>query len=160
MLKSKKWTLLAGFMIVSLILAACAQQKPVEVPVTVVVKQTEIVGGTPVVKEVSVTATPVPAETSDTIIIGTWQQPGGFLSYANSQAIQVEVSLVFKPRFVVRSNFGFQPNPVLVEGDLPSFDNGGAVINDVTVAAGDPIFSLETYLVEPAAAETPPSSWW
>jgi len=40
MLKSKKWALLAGFMLVSLILAACQPQQ-VEVPVTVVVEQTK-----------------------------------------------------------------------------------------------------------------------
>jgi ABC-type transport system substrate-binding protein len=40
MLKSKKWALLSGFMLVSLVLAACQGQE-VQVPVTVVVRETQ-----------------------------------------------------------------------------------------------------------------------
>ena len=41
MLKSKKWALLAGLMLVSLVVAACQPQE-VQVPVTVVVKETQV----------------------------------------------------------------------------------------------------------------------
>lgn len=82
--------------------------------------------------------------TKDTIIVGTWQEPGSFIDYANSQAIQVEISLIFRPRLVTRRDFKFQPNPTLVDGDLPTFDNGGAKQVDVTVKAGDPYFDVDS----------------
>jgi peptide/nickel transport system substrate-binding protein len=78
----------------------------------------------------------------DTIIVGTWQEPGSFIDYANSQAIQVEISLIFRPRLVTRRDFKFQPNPTLVDGDLPTFENGGAKQVDVTVKPGDPYFDV------------------
>ena len=62
----KRALLLLNFVIVTaLLLAACspaAPQTPIEVQVTQIVKQTEIVAGTPVVKEVVVTSTPAPTE--------------------------------------------------------------------------------------------------
>ncbi len=58
MLKSKKWALLAGFVLVSLILAACAPQQ-VEVPVTVVVEKTKEVQVVQTVEVALPTQTPV-----------------------------------------------------------------------------------------------------
>ncbi len=151
MSRSKFMLALSLLVVASQVLAACAA--PTATPQTVEV--TRVVAGTPETMEVVVTATPQAAEQTDTIIVATWQQPRGFLDYANSQAIRVEIDLVYKPRFVIRTDFGFQPNPDLVEGELPSFENGGAVLEDVTVKAGEPIFSTETYVVEAAAADTP-----
>lgn len=53
MMKNKKWMLLSGLMVLSMILAACAPQQ-VQVPVTVVVKETQVVKQveTQVVKQV------------------------------------------------------------------------------------------------------------
>jgi peptide/nickel transport system substrate-binding protein len=90
----------------------------------------------------------------DTIIVGAWQQPRGFLDTPNNQAIVGEIALLYRPHFVVRRNFGFQPNPVLVDGDLPTFANGGARYRQVTVKKGEPIFNAAKFLVEPAAAAT------
>src|SRR5215213_6354921 len=87
---------------------------------------------------------PTGGATGDTIIVGTWQEPGSFVDYANSQAIQVEISLIFRPRLVTRRDFKFQPNPTLVDGDLPTFENGGVKQVDVTVKAGDPYFDVES----------------
>lgn len=95
------------------------------------------------------------AATQDTIIVGAWQQPRGFLDYANNQAIAREIGLVYRPHFVVRSNFAFQPNPALVDGELPSFANGGARYEQVTVNKGEPIFNLTKLVVEAAAAPAP-----
>lgn len=91
---------------------------------------------------------------SDTIIIGTWQEPRGFSDAAQSQAIQVEVELVFRPRLITRKGYALQANPALVEGDVPTLENGGAVLNDVTVKAGENMFSTETFAVGPAEADT------
>jgi len=91
--------------------------------------------------------------TKDTIIIGAWQEPRGFLDYVNSQAIQVEISLVFRPRLVTRRDFKFQPNPALVDGDLPTFENGGAKQVDVTVKKGEPYFDVDSKSVISATAD-------
>lgn len=90
---------------------------------------------------------------ADTIVIGNWQEPESFLGYANSQSSRVEVEEVFRPHFVLTQDYSFQANPNLVDGDLPSFDNGMAVLNDVTVAVGDPFFNTQTLAVEKATEE-------
>ncbi|MBI5351491.1 MAG: peptide ABC transporter substrate-binding protein [Chloroflexi bacterium] len=110
----------------------------------------------PAATQSPVAATEAPATgptLADTIIVGAWQEPGTFYDPAVTQAIAVEVELIFRPRFVIRQNYGYAPNPALVEGDLPSLDNGGAVLNDVTVKAGEPYFDTATYVVQPAAAD-------
>lgn len=140
----------------SLVLAACTTTQPTPQTIIQTAVVTQIVAGTPVetIVEVQVTPTPQPAEARDTLIIGTWQQPRGFLDYANGQAIRVEIELLYRPRWVMRNDFQWLPNPVLIEGDLPTLENGGAVLNEVAVKAGEPIFNQETFLVEPAAADT------
>lgn len=90
----------------------------------------------------------------DTIIVGSWQEPQSFHTYANSQAIRVELDGLFRPGFVGTRNFEFQANPDLVDGDLPSLENGGAVINDIAVKAGEPIFSTTTFEVVDAPEDT------
>ena len=69
MLKSKKWALLAGFMLVSLILAACQPQQ-VEVPVTVVVEQTKEVQVVQTVEVAQPTAAPALSYTTPHPILG------------------------------------------------------------------------------------------
>ncbi len=83
----------------------------------------------------------------DTIIIGSWQEPGGFLDYANGQAIRVEAEKLYRAPFVFTKDFEFAPNPVLVEGDLPSLDAGSAALKEVTVEPGAPIFSTTEFKV-------------
>lgn len=136
------------------LLAACGASAPAAptAPPQVV---TQIVAGTP--QTVVVTATPADAPAaapSDTVVIGTWQEPRGFLDYANNQGIRVELSLLIHPRWVTRLNGGYQPNPTLIAGDLPSFENGGAVLRDVTVRPGEPIFDLQSRSVISATAES------
>ena len=72
----------------------------------------------------------------DTIIVGTWQQPRSFWDIVNSQSIRVEMELLYRPRWVMPPQLRVQPNPALVDGDLPSLENGGAVLEDVAVKAG------------------------
>ena len=122
-------TLLSLLVVASLLLTSCGAKTPAVQP-------------------------PAGSTYADTIIIGTWQQPRSFLQYANNQAIRVEIDLLFRPRFIMLNNFKYTPNPDLVEGDLPSLTNGGAVLKDVTVKAGEPIFNTTTFMVEPAAADT------
>jgi len=146
MLRTRLMLVLGLLVVASMVLSACGAAPTAPPAEVVTVKETVVV-----TQAVPPTA---PAGMSDTIIVGTWQQPRGFYDPAVTQAIAVEIELMFRPRFVQRVNFGFQPNPALVEGELPTFDNGGAVLNDVTVKTGDPIFDTTTYLVGPATADT------
>src|SRR5271157_2946633 len=127
-----------------MILAACAKSTPVP---TSTQASTATLPVNP-----TITPQPTPAF-SDTIVVGTWQEPRSFLAYENSQAIRSEMMEIFQPPFVTTKDFGLQANPVLVDGDLPTLDNGGAVLNDVTVKQGDPIFDPATFSVIPAAAD-------
>lgn len=153
MLRQRISAALSGLAILMLALAGCAAPTPQTIVQTQVV--TQMVAGTPVERVVEVTPTPKPAVLEDTLIVGTWQQPRAFLDYANSQAIRVEIELLYRPRWVLRTDFAWTPNPDLVEGDLPTLENGGAVLNDVVVKQGEPIFNPDTFVVEPAAADTP-----
>ncbi len=89
----------------------------------------------------------------DTIIVGSWQQPRNLLDYVNSQAITVEVFQLYRPPFVFTNGFKFRPNPLLVDGELPTLANGGAKLRNVTVKKGEAIFNPEHFAVEPAAAD-------
>jgi ABC-type transport system substrate-binding protein len=139
-------------------LSACGGAQPAVAPTAAPVVQTVLVEGTP--QTVVVTATPAPATATpapslkDTIIIGTWQEPRSFLEYANSQAIRAEIDLLHRPRWVMRQDFKLSANPELVDGDLPTFDNGGAQLVDVTVQPGEPIFDIGAKRVISATAET------
>jgi ABC-type transport system substrate-binding protein len=84
MLKSKKWALLAGVMIFSMILAACQPQQ-VEVPVTVVVKETQVqtVVETVQVVEQAPTLTPVPSYSTPHPILGDLRNRQGIAYCSN-----------------------------------------------------------------------------
>ena len=136
-------TVLGLVVAIGMVLTACGLTAPKATP-------------TPTVTQTFVpTQTPTPIPMSDTIVVGAWQEPRSFLAYENSQAIRLEMMEIFQPSFVTTKDFGLQANPVLVDGDLPTLDNNGAVLNDVTVKQGDPIFDPATFSVIPAAADTP-----
>jgi glucose/mannose transport system substrate-binding protein len=98
--------LLSSLMILSMILAACAPQQPavVTVVVTEVVKETQIVAGTPEVKEVEkvtvVTATPEPKE-KKLEIFHWWTAPGereaADAMFAAMNAAYPDVTIVENP---------------------------------------------------------------
>jgi ABC-type transport system substrate-binding protein len=84
MLKSKKWALLAGVMLVSLILAAC-QPATVEVPVTVVVKETQQVEVVQTVEVALPTATPALSYTTPHPLLGDLRVREG-IAYCTNKA--------------------------------------------------------------------------
>src|SRR5438094_970095 len=61
---------------------------------------------------------------SHTIIVGSYQEPRtmNYLSAQGNQAIRVEEFELFRPNFVLQQKYGFQPNPALIDGDLPSIE--------------------------------------
>lgn len=140
---------LSVIIIASMVLSACT---PAATPVD---SSDESPGGGSAATSVPGTSvTEAPAQKyADTIIVGAWQQPRNFYDPNITQSIAVETELLFRPRFVQRNNFKFEPNPALVEGDLPTLENGGAVLNDVIVAVGEPYFDTTTYMVELATEE-------
>src|SRR5205807_579240 len=81
--------------------------------------------------------TNAPTAASDTIIVGSFQEPRtmNYLSAQGNQAIRAEEFELFRPNFVLQQKYGFQPNPVLIDGDLPSIEKGTAAQKNVTVPA-------------------------
>jgi peptide/nickel transport system substrate-binding protein len=148
-MSSKRFILFLSLIIIaSMVLSACTPEAAPAEP------SVESPGGGAATGAPGSTVTEAPAQQfADTIIVGAWQQPRNFYDPNISQAIAVEVELLFRPRFVQRNNFEFSPNPSLVEGDLPTLENGGAILNDVTVAVGEPYFDTSTYMVEVATEE-------
>ena len=147
MLQKRLMIVLGLVVVIGMVLTACGLTAPKVTP-TPIVTQTSVPTQTPV-------PTPTPIPMSDTIVVGTWQAPRSFLAYENFQAIRAEMMEIFQPPFFTVKDFGFQPNTALVDGDLPTLDNGGAVLNDVTVKQGSPIFNSATFSVIPATANTP-----
>jgi peptide/nickel transport system substrate-binding protein len=147
------------FAVLVLLLVACggAPAAPGASPAPVV--QTVLVEGTP--QTVVVTATPAPATPEpaaaykDTLIMGAWQEPRSFYDIVNAQAVRQEIELLYRPRWVTRLDYELQPNAALVEGELPSLEDGGAELVDVTVKAGEPIFDVNQKAVVRAGADTP-----
>ncbi len=82
------------------------------------------------------------AGASDTIIIGSYQEPRtmNYLSAQGNQAIRAEEFELFRPNFVFQRKYGFQPNPALIDGDLPSIEKGTAVQRNITVPKGSLYF--------------------
>src|SRR5512137_1043972 len=115
-MKNLKWTLLSGLVLLSMALAACAPQQ-VQVPVTVVVKETQVVSQvqTQVVKEIQtqvvsqvqvVTATPVPPTAApppkavkpvDSVVIALNQEPDTLHPYVGSMAARTIVLNLIRP---------------------------------------------------------------
>jgi ABC-type transport system substrate-binding protein len=115
MLKSKKWALLAGLMIISMVVAACQPQQ-VNVPVTVVVKETQQVQVVQTVEIALPTDTPAPSFSTPHPILGKLENRQGiayctdkaaliasvypFLSDDEKQAIQMDT-------FIPRSHWAY-----------------------------------------------------
>jgi ABC-type transport system substrate-binding protein len=90
MLKSKKWAWLAGFMVVSLILAACTPQQ-VEVPVTVVVEKTKEVQVVQTVEVALPTGTPALSFTTPHPILGDLRNRQGIAFCTNREELIASV---------------------------------------------------------------------
>ncbi len=145
MMKSKKWALLSLVMLVSLVLAACAPQQ-VQVPVTVVVKETSVVKEvqTQVVKEVQtqvvetvkeVTPTPLPptappppkaVKPVDSVVIALMQEPDTLHLMVGSMLAK---TIVLNTVYVgcMSQNEKTEWVPLGCE-QVPTLDNGGAKI--------------------------------
>lgn len=130
----KAFAVMSFLIVLSMILGACAQPQTVEVVKTVVVTQEVMVGGTPQVQEVIVTATPEPTaaptdtpvpQPADTVVLALQQEP---------DTLHPEIGSMMA-RTIIMSSFligcmGQNENAEWInlgcEGEIPTVDNGGA----------------------------------
>ena len=117
------------------VIAACS---PTEVVKTVIVTQEVQVAGTPVIRQVFITATPEPVKPTEatprTLVICMGQEPDT-LYYSGMWAAVVVLSAIYDGP-IDNNNFAYQP--VILE-KLASLADGDAVINPVPVKAGDTV---------------------
>jgi ABC-type transport system substrate-binding protein len=90
MLKSKKWALLSGMMLVSLVLAACQPQQ-VQVPVTVVVEQTKVQEVIQTVEVMLPTAVPAASFSTPHPILGDVRNRQGIAHCTNKDELITSV---------------------------------------------------------------------
>lgn len=135
MLKSKKWALLSGFMLVSLILAACQPQE-VQVPVTVVVEQTKEVQVVQTVEVALPTDTPVPSYSTPHPILGDLRNRQAIAFCTNREELIAanykyvdDKSVLLMDTFVPKSHWAYhQPStqyPFDPEKGKALFDEAG-----------------------------------
>lgn len=156
---SKKLFALASLILVAgMLVTACQPQTIIETKEVEVVV-TKLVEGEPV--EVVVTATPEPApEVEKTLVICQGQEPDTLYVYGGSMLASSHIQTALYdsaalPAAVDNRGFAFQPT---ITEKLPSLDDGDAVIQNVTVKAGDtvvddvgdPVELAEGVLIRPA----------
>ena len=159
----KKWALFIALLTIAVLaFSACSAPTPqvIEKPVTVVVEKevsvekqvlqtvlvekekvvsqekvvTSVVEKEKIVEKVTVvTATPLPAGPK-VLIIGQGQEPDTLYMYGGSMLASSHVQHALRESMMTGLSFGYQA--VLVE-KVPNVDDGDAVINKVTVKAGE-----------------------
>ena len=122
MFSDKKWVLVGALVLAAaLALAACAPAAPVTVFVTQEGEQ------------VVVTATPAPPEAGpvrDTIVICMGQEPDTLYGITGSMAVRQEVAAAFAGRGWFYDTAYFYATQMLENDEFPSFENGGATLED------------------------------
>ncbi len=141
MLHSKKWAFLAGFMLVSLILAACQPQAPAATTAERVVETqvvTQVVRETQVVQEV-VTATPAPKPTEPKVMVVCMaQEPNTLYTMTDSSLVKTAVLEGLYDFGVDSRSYEYQPVGLT---KLPNFDDGDAKQEEVEVGIGDVVYN-------------------
>jgi len=143
----RRFFVIAALLTSLLLLAACGGAAA---PQTVEVEVTRVVEGTTVTEVQVVTATPDPAapvegegeETvaSDTMVICMAQEPNTLLWSESALVTGAVLEAVVEP-LIDGGGYGYQAN--LVE-KLPSFDDGDATIEEVTLEEGDKFYDVAT----------------
>jgi len=150
MAKQRKAFLLVSLLIlVAMVLTACPAQTTGE---TQIVKETVVVEKIvekEVVKEVQVEVTPVPeAAGPKSIVICQAQEPDTLYEYGGSMlaAEHVKEALGYGDNFFLSgADFGYQAQTL---EELPTLENGGAVLTKVTINPGD-----DMDYIDPATGE-------
>lgn len=140
MAKQRKTFLLVSLLVlVAMVLTACPAQTTGE---TQVIKETVVVEKivtqeVETIVEVQVTPTPGP-EGPKSLVICQAQEPDTLYDYGGSMlaSSHVKAALGYNYGFITGADFDYQP--VALE-ELPTLDNGGAVMETITINPGDDI---------------------
>jgi peptide/nickel transport system substrate-binding protein len=139
---------LGAVVVLSLVLSACATPTPQTIVQTVeVVKEVEV----PVEKEVEVvkevTPTPAPAAPAGpkTLVVCMGQEPGTLTIYGGSMLAEAHIQQAVFDGPIDNRSYSYQP---VILTKLPDLDDGDAVINAVTVQAGDMVVDADQTVVE------------
>jgi peptide/nickel transport system substrate-binding protein len=157
----KKLSVLLGALVVlSMLLSACATPTPQVVQETVVVEKTvEVETTVEVVVEVTPTPGPAAPDEPKTLVVCQGQEPDTLYWYGGSMLAARHVQHAIYDGPIDNRTYSYQP--VILE-KLPDLEDGDAVINTVTVQAGDmivddslsPVELLEGVLVRPAGCNS------
>jgi peptide/nickel transport system substrate-binding protein len=115
-MRKMRWALFAVLAIAGIVLAACQTAAPTA---------TEPAGEETVAPDV----TPEPI-TQDTIIICMAQEPDTLYSLASTMAVSVQVQHAYGVRGAMPDRAFFYETQMLVNNEFPSFENGGATLED------------------------------
>ncbi len=158
----KALLVLALCAVLGLVIACAAPPAPPQVvKETIVVKETQIVAGTPQVVEKVVTATPPPAPTKaaapKTLVVCMSQEPESLYIHGTNMLVS---SLVIEAGFIEgnngstsgydRRNYDYQP---VLYTKLPSIKDGDAKVTKVQVKEGDTIQNAAGNVVKATKAE-------
>lgn len=127
--------LLGALVALSIVLGACAPSTPVTIVETVVVERTvEIVKTVEVTREVSPTLEPEAPAARRTLVVCMMGEPDTLYAYGGSMSAATHVQQAIYDGPIDNRNYAYQP---VILRKLPSLNDGDAVINAVTVQAGD-----------------------
>jgi peptide/nickel transport system substrate-binding protein len=139
------WLILSGVLVFSMLLAACGGGTPQVVEQTVVVKETVVAEGETVVEEVVVTATPEPEVVEPKVMVVCMaQEPNTLYTLTDASLVKTAVLEALYDFGVDQRSYDYQPVGL---AQLPKFDNGGAVQNEVEVTVGDSVYDAAQDLV-------------
>jgi peptide/nickel transport system substrate-binding protein len=149
MLSKKLMVLLGALVVLSLALSACATPTPERIVETVVVEKTveveKIVEKTVEVEKI-VEKTPEPEPVGPkTLVVCQGQEPDTLYANGGSMLASSHIQEAVYDGPIDNRTYGFQP--VILE-KLPSFDDGDAVLETVTVQAGDMVVDNDGNAVE------------
>jgi peptide/nickel transport system substrate-binding protein len=147
MLRNKLVALLGALMVMSLVLSACgAPEAEIVVQTVVVTEQVveTVIETVEVTREVMVT--PPPAEVGPkTLVVCMGQEPDNLYLNGGSMAAAGQVQQALYDGPIDNRTYSYQP--IIIE-KLPNLEDGDAVINAVTVQAGDMVLDDTGEMVE------------
>ncbi len=138
MLRNKLFVLLGVLVLASMLLSACGSKTPTAEPTA-----------QPTATETK-TPEPTPPPAPKTLVICQGQEPDTLYRYGGSMLAASHILHAVYDGPIDSRTYSYQP--VLIE-QLPTFDNGGAVLQKVTVQTGDKVLTVDDEVVEldPAA---------
>lgn len=134
MLRNKLFVLLGVLVLASMLLSACGPKTtPTAEPTA---KPTEAPTKTP---------EPTPPPAPKTLVICQGQEPDTLYRYGGNMLAASHILHAVYDGPIDSRTYSYQP--VLIE-QLPTFDNGGAVLQKVTVQTGDKVLTIDDEVVE------------